>query len=210
MCEAKPDSAETTRLLQRAQGGDPSAFDQLFERHRPDLCRMVDLRFDEKLRSRVDPSDVVQEAQLEAFRRLADFLDRQPMPFWLWLRKTAYERLLNIRRDHLKAACRQLDREVPLPDRSSLLLAQQLLAGGSTPSQRFAQREYEQRVRQAVAGLPEADREILLMRNVEGLAHQEVGCLLGISHANARKRYGRALLQLRKLLVENGLTESQL
>jgi RNA polymerase sigma-70 factor (ECF subfamily) len=84
------------------------------------------------------------------------------------------------------------------------------LAGGSTPSQRLAQREYEERVRQAVAGLPEADREILLMRNVEGLTHQEVGCLLGITHAAARKRYGRALLRLRKLLAANGLTESQL
>lgn len=210
MCQVKQDSADTARLLKQAQDGDRSAFEQLFQRYRPDLCRMVELRLDEKLRSRMDPSDVVQEAQLEAFRRLADFLHRQPMPFWLWLRKTAYERLLNLRRDHLRTARRDVGREVPMPERSSLLLAQKLWAGGSTPSQRLAKREYEQRVRQAVAGLPEADREILLMRNVEGLTHQEVGCLLGITHAAARKRYGRALLRLRELLATNGLTESQL
>jgi RNA polymerase sigma-70 factor (ECF subfamily) len=210
MCQVKQDSADTARLLKKAQGGDRSAFEQLFQRYRPDLCRMVELRLDERLCSRIDASDVVQEAQFEAFRRLADFFRRQPMPFWLWLRKTAYERLLNLRRDHLRAGRREVDREVPLPERSSLLLAQQFSTGGSTPSQRLVRREYEQRVRQAVAELPDADREILLMRNVEGLTHQEVGCLLGITDGAARKRYGRALLRLRKLLAANGLTESQL
>jgi DNA-directed RNA polymerase specialized sigma24 family protein len=117
MCQVKPDSTETAHLLEQAQGGDSSAFDRLFQRYRPELCRMIELRLDEKLRSRMDPSDVVQEAQLEAFRRLADFLDRQPMPFWLWLRKTACERLLNLRRDHLRAARREVDREVPLARR---------------------------------------------------------------------------------------------
>jgi DNA-directed RNA polymerase specialized sigma24 family protein len=64
-------------VLQQAQGGDRSAFEQLLQRYRPDLCRMVDLRMDQKLRSRMDPSDVVQEAQLEAFRRLTEGL---PLP----------------------------------------------------------------------------------------------------------------------------------
>ena len=58
--------------------------------------------------------------------------------------------------------------------------------------------------------LPAAQREVLLMRNFEGLSYQEVACILDIDSATARKRYGRALLQLRHLLLEGGLTESEL
>jgi len=77
--------------------------------------RFVELRLDRKLRRRLDASDVVQETQLEAASRLADFLERSPMPFHLWLRKTAYQRLLMIHRQHLDAARRDIQREVPRP-----------------------------------------------------------------------------------------------
>src|SRR5258708_5691482 len=128
MDERWSDSEDTVRLLVQAQAGDRGAFEQLFARHRPFLRQVVSLRIDPRLRARVDPSDVVQETQLEAYRRLGDFLQRQPMPFRIWLRKTACERLLKIREHHVAAARRSLQREVQLPDRSSLLLARHLLA----------------------------------------------------------------------------------
>ena len=93
---------------------------------------------------------------------------------------------------------------------AGLLLARQLVAGGSTPSQHLARREFVEGVRQAVAQLPDADREVLFMRSVEGLAHEEIGHVLGIDAAAARKRYGRALLRLRPLLEERGVTGSGL
>jgi RNA polymerase sigma-70 factor (ECF subfamily) len=130
------------------------------------------------------------------------------MPFRLWLRKTACERLLKLREYHLDAARRSLDREVPLPERSSLLLAQRLFAVESSPSQRLSRREIARRVSEALAQLPDADREILLMQIFEGLSYEEVGAALEIAPAAARKRYGRALLRLQKLLIDNGLLES--
>ena len=93
------------------------------------------------MRGRVDPSDIVQETHLEAYQRLADYLERRPMPFRLWLRKTAYERLLKVQRHHMKTARRTVSREVPLPEHSSILLADQLLASGPTPSQEIAKGE---------------------------------------------------------------------
>jgi RNA polymerase sigma-70 factor (ECF subfamily) len=204
MAENLSDSAETSRLLHELQSGTPRAFEELFGRHRPLIRRFVELRLDNVLRSRIDASDVVQETQLEAFRRLPDFLQRQPMPFRLWVRKTAYERLLTLRRQHVTAAARSVVRELPLPDRSSVLLAGQLASPGPTPSQELALRELVQQVRVAIAQLPDVDREILLMRHYEELSYQEISQILDIQSAAARKRYGRALLRLHQLLSGAG------
>jgi RNA polymerase sigma-70 factor (ECF subfamily) len=210
MSELRPDSAETHQLLEQAQAGDREAFERLFSRYRSSLRQVIAQQLDPKLRARLDASDIVQETQLEAFRRLADFLQRQPMPFHLWLRKTAHQQLLIARRQHLQTAGRTVTRELPLPDGSSLLLAQQLLAAGSTPSQQLAQRELASRVRQALAQLSEADREMVILRAYEGLSNQEVSYVLDLDPGTASKRHGRALLRLHQILSEGGLTESQL
>jgi RNA polymerase sigma-70 factor, ECF subfamily len=200
MPEITPDSSETCHLLEQVQSGDKSAFERLFARYRPYLHRVVEARLDPKVLARVDPSDVVQEAQMEAYRRLSDYLARRPMPFRLWLRKMAQERMLSIRRRHLEAKGRALGLEVPLPERSSLLLAKPFLAAESTPSQKLDQRELVHCVHKAVARLSEADQEILLLRTYEGLSNQEVACLLDLDPQTASKRYGRAVLRLQRLL----------
>jgi RNA polymerase sigma-70 factor (ECF subfamily) len=96
-----------------------------------------------------------------------------------------------------------LRREVRLPENASLLLA-----AGSTPSQHLSRHEIARRVDEAMARLAEADREILLMRHFEGLSYEEAGTALEIAPAAARKRYGRALLRLQKLLADSGLLEA--
>jgi RNA polymerase sigma-70 factor (ECF subfamily) len=207
MNELKPDSADTCDLLRRVRAGDRPALDALLTRHRPGLRSFIEARLDPRLAARVDASDVVQEAQMAVLRRMDDFLERQPMPFHLWLRKTAYERLLDLRRRHVTRARRSLEREVVLPDRSSLLLARPLLAGGPSPSQQVEAREFAERVSAAVSGLAEADREVLLMRHAEGMPFGEIACVLGIEPAAARKRFGRALIRLQKALTDAGLLE---
>ena len=142
-------------------------------------------------------------------RRLADFLARRPMPFHLWARKTAYERLLNARRDH-RADRRDVGREEaaagPVVGRPG--------PSGSSPRARPRARRPRpgrraERVAAAVAGLAEADREVLLMRHVEGLPYEEIACLLGIDPAAARQRYGRALIRLQKALADAGLSRGR-
>jgi RNA polymerase sigma-70 factor (ECF subfamily) len=207
MAEVKADSAQTQALLAQIARGDRQALERLLDRYRPGLHSFVEARLDLKLRARLDPSDVVQEAQLEVVRRMDDFLRRRPMPFHLWVRKTTYERLLNLRRDHRTRSRRSVDREEAFPDRSSLLLARPLLSGGPSPSQQLAARELAGRVSHAVAQLAEPDREILLMRHGEELPYGEIAGLLEIEPAAARKRYGRALIRLQKVLTDNGLLE---
>jgi RNA polymerase sigma-70 factor (ECF subfamily) len=207
MPEVKPDSEQTRALLERIGQGDRQALDRLLARYRPDLQTFIDYHLEPALRARVDPSDVVQEAQLEVVRRMDDFLERRPMPFHLWARKTAYERLLNLRRDHRVRARRSVDREQPLPDPSSLLLVRPLIDRSASPSQQAQARERAERISQAVAELGEADRAILMMRHAEELSYAEIACLLDIETATARKRYGRALIRLQKVLEQHGLLE---
>jgi RNA polymerase sigma-70 factor, ECF subfamily len=210
MAQPGSDSTETQRLLGEAQAGEAGAVDQLLGRHRSYLRQLVGIRLDQQLRARVDPSDVVQEAHMEAARRLEAYLQQPELPFRLWLRQIAFDRLLMLRRRHIGAARRAVGRDVALPDRSSIDLARQLLAPGPSPSEQLARRELARRVRQALSRLADSDREILLMRNFEGLSNQEVARVLAIAPAAASQRYGRALLRLRKLLMEDEESETPL
>ena len=197
---AADDSAETRRLLERARAGDAGAFAALCARHRPRLLAFLGHRFEPRLRARADPSDVVQEAQMEAHRRLDDYLARRPMPFRVWLEKVAYERLRMLRRRHLGADRRAAGREAPLPEASSEGLARRLAGRGTSPSRALERAERAAQLRRALEHLPEEDREVLLMRNYEDLPYGEIAALLDISPAAARQRHGRALARLGRLL----------
>src|SRR5262245_40958029 len=197
---ADADSANTERLLERVRGGDRHALSELLTGQRDALRRMVELRLDVGLRGRIDASDVVQEAQLEAARRIDEYLARRPMPFPAWLRQTAYENLLRLRRRHAAAECRSVRREIPLPDTSSDV-AGRLMGRTASPSEHLLRREMAGRLWHALDKLPELDREILLMRNFEGLSNQEVSQLLSLEPGAASKRHGRAILRLKKLMA---------
>ncbi len=209
MIPAAIDEVELRGLLQQVREGHRPALDELLARHRTYLLDMVRLRMDQTMRARIDPSDVVQEAQLEAARRIEDYLGRQPMPFHLWLRKTAYENLLRLRRQHVEAGCRSVDREMRLPDSSSALLAQKILSQEPNPGQQAVEQELARRLREALAQLPELEAEVVLMRTLEGLSNQEVAQVLDMHPSATSKRYGRAILRLRQVLVDSGLGDSK-
>jgi RNA polymerase sigma-70 factor, ECF subfamily len=197
------DSSETLNLLARVRQGDDQALEELIVRHRPALRRFVELRIDARLNPRLDPSDVVQEAQLEVARRIQDYLRREPMPFWLWLHRTTYEKLISLRRAHVEAARRSTRREVALPDASSILLAHKLFAGDAWPGQQLVDDEIRRRVQEALIKLDHIDREVLQLRAFEGLENEEVAQVLGLEPGTASKRYGRALLRLRQALASS-------
>jgi RNA polymerase sigma-70 factor, ECF subfamily len=206
MSNAAGNSPETQDLLQRVREGDRQAFEPLFTLYRPYLRQVIDLRMADTLRGRLDPSDIVQETQLEAYRRLEDYMRREPMGFRVWLRRTAVEQLIMAHRHHLGAERRAVGREVPLPDSSSLQLAERLFASGSSPSQRLSREELVRRTREALTQLSEDDREILALRNLESLSNREAAEVLQIEPGTASQRYGRALLRLGKVLAAAGLT----
>jgi RNA polymerase sigma-70 factor, ECF subfamily len=195
---------DTEDLLRRSAAGDRAARGALLERHRGRLRRMGALRLDPRLAARLDPSDVVQEALAEADRRLDAYARERPLPFYPWLRQLAADRLADAHRRHLRAARRAVHREaaaaVGLPDASAEELAERLLARGGGPSEAARRQELRGRVRAALAALPEADREVLALRHLEGLSAREAAAVLGLSEAAIKSRALRAMQRLRGLL----------
>jgi RNA polymerase sigma-70 factor (ECF subfamily) len=195
-------STDTEHLLKRVADGDDAARDQLLERYRRRLRRMVVVRFDPRLAARVDPSDVVQETLAEAAAGLDRYLQERPLPFYPWLRQMAQRRLIHLHRWHVQARRRTVTREEApaLPDRSALQLAQRLFGRHSSPSAGLHRQERRDRVRAALARLPEHDREVLVLRILEGLPTRETAAVLAISEVAVRSRQVRALERLKALL----------
>jgi RNA polymerase sigma-70 factor (ECF subfamily) len=203
------DSSETNRLLRRAADGDPGGWKALLTRYEGRLRRMVAFRLDRRLQGRIDPSDVLQEAYLEASARLAEYLRRPPMPFFLWLRFLARQKLLGLHRHHLGAQGRDAGREVALhhgtlPETTSAALAAQLLGQQTRPSEAAVRAEMKVRLQEALNGMDPVDREVLALRHFEHLSNAEAARELGIEPSAASKRYLRALKRLKEILTAVG------
>lgn len=208
MTAPAPDPPEVEQLLADARADRAGAANDLIARHLDLIRQTVEYRMDRLLRARVDPADVAQEAAMRIAARLPDYLDRRPMPFHLWARKTAQEALIDARRRHVEAGCRAAGAEVPLPDQSSFQLANHLAASGPAASKLARMAEAAELVRQALAALDESDREVILLRNYEGLSNADAAAVLGLDISASSKRYARALLKLRQLLNADGLTSA--
>jgi RNA polymerase sigma-70 factor (ECF subfamily) len=188
-------------LLHRACAGDAAALAELFGRYRERLRRMIRVRLDPRLGRRVDPSDVLQEAYLDASRRLGEFAARPAVPFYVWLRALTGQRLVDTHRRHLGAQQRDAGREVPLgaagPAASSQSLAEQVLARLTSPTAAAVRAEVCDRLRAALDALDPLDREVLVLRHFEELNNNETALVLGLDKSAASKRYIRAVRRLK-------------
>jgi len=199
------EESEVQRVLDRARAGDASAVGELFERHRERLERMVSLRLDHRLHKRVDPGDVLQEVFLEATRRLEEYLRRPCMPFYLWLRFLACQRLQALYRVHLGSHMRDVRREVPIadlgfPEATSEALAVQLMGTLTTPSQAAMRAEMKSQIASALESMDPSLREVIALRHFEDLSNAEAAQILALDESTASKRYIRGLKRLREIL----------
>lgn len=200
------DDNETRQLVARAANGDEQAWNQLLLSCRDRLRSMVAVRMDRRMRGRIDPSDVIQEACLVASKRLPDYAANPAMPFYLWLRWIAGQRLLDQHRRHLGAQLRGADREISLyngafPEATTADLAAHLLGRMSTPSSGAMRVEQRIRLQEALNSLEPVDREILALRHFEELTNGETALVLNLDKSAASKRYARALVRLKDLLL---------
>ena len=178
----------------------------LYSRHRDRLRRMIEFRLDARLRGRVSTSDVLQEAYIDALKRLSHFQADPAVPFFIWLRAVTVQRLIQVHRQHLGARVRNAAREVSLrgstgPEASSEMMAE-FIADVTSPSQTVQRIEVMTQLRGSLDQLEPIDREVLALRHFEDLSNHEVASLLGIQPAAASKRYVRALERLKEAMEQ--------
>ena len=200
-----PESDRTHEILRDVADGDPEAVNRLMDRHRDAVRRMVQLRLDHAVARRVDASDVVQDVMLEASQRLSDYLKNPGMPFHLWLRQLALDRIIDMHRRHRGAQRRSVDREqnfsgVGNDEQSAADLAALLRDAELTPAAAALRKELQARFVTALQQMDEGDREIIVMRHFEHLGNSEAAEALGLIAPAAGMRYLRAIRRLRAVL----------
>ncbi len=167
-----------SRLVARALAGETRAFEELVRRH----LRSAHAVALGVLGNPADADDVCQEAFLTALEKLEEC--RDPKRFAAWLMRIVRNRALNFR------ASRSLRQGVPLEEAAEK-------AGGGDPAQEAERSELRDRLLAALAGLPESQREVVLLHDLEGWRHREIAELLGTSEGAVRVRLHEARRRLR-------------
>ncbi|HEX4148521.1 MAG TPA: sigma-70 family RNA polymerase sigma factor [Pirellulales bacterium] len=196
------DSPAIDALVERLKAGDADALAELFSYYRAMLRRMIELRIDPRLAGRVSASDVLQDVYLDAAQRVRHFAAKSEMPFIVWLRLVAGQRLVDLHRQHLGAQRRDARAEVSLPaggspSASSAGMAAELAGHLTSPSHAAARAETRAALEAALEKLDPIDREVLALRHFEELSNRETATILGIEPSAASKRYLRALERLK-------------
>jgi RNA polymerase sigma-70 factor (ECF subfamily) len=202
MGDGTDDNDERLRL---AAEGDLGSWEALVTESRQRLRRMVAFRLDQRLQGRIDPSDVLQDAYLEAWQDLDNYLQTPAMPFFLWLRGIAGNKLRELHRHHLGTQMRDPRREVSiydgaLPETTTTALAAGLLGNLTRASEEAIRVEIKLRLQDALNAMDSLDREVLALRHFEQLSPAETAQVLGIKEKAAGMRYVRALRRLKEIL----------
>jgi RNA polymerase sigma-70 factor (ECF subfamily) len=196
-----PDADEWA-LIQRAAEGDGPSLDGLLARYRPRLLRMLKLRLDPRLAGRVDPAELLRQAQNDVSGQLPDYVRRPDRPFIVWLRQLVGQKLELAHWQHLGATAGHgvsLHRGA-LPAVSPAVLAGQLLGRAAGPAESAARAGLKIRIQEALNGMDALDREVLALRHFEQLSNAEAAQVLGLKEAATCNRYVRALERLRGIL----------
>lgn len=194
---------DETRELEQAVAGKQESWNTLVSQQRDRLRRLVAFRMDDRLQGRIDPSDVIQEAMIEAWQRLPEFAKEQKVPLFVWLRTLTLQRLGMLRRTHIERSKRTVNREVDIQqDDSSSAMAIALIDSAISPSSVVQRQEILGHIQERLVGMDPIDREVLALRHFEQLGNTEVASVLGISTAAASLRYSRALRRLRDIISE--------
>lgn len=193
----------SSACLHRARRGDRAAASRIVDVYRDQLKRVVEARLDPRLAARFDPSDVVQDVLATACNSITAWIE-QEKALYACLHRLVRDRLATLRRDHIEIQKRSINREAAvfadLSDDSVFHLCQRMGICRDTPSKAAMRNESQLRVRHALGQLREIDREVLVMRILEGTPAKEVAEVLDISESAVHMRQLRALKKMRSFL----------
>jgi RNA polymerase sigma-70 factor (ECF subfamily) len=185
-------------LLARARAGDATTLGRLLDSYRNYLRLMADTQMGPTLRTRVDPSDLVQEALLEAHRDFGQFNGGSEPELLAWLRRILARNLLDQARRH-QAQVRDPRREASLEallEESGSGLVAALAARDPSPSAQASRREQAVLLADALERLAPDYREVIVLRNMQDLPFEEIAQRLGRKPGAVRMLWARALEKL--------------
>lgn len=198
--------AFTDDLAAAGRAADAAPLGRLLEPYRNYLRLLARLEIGRRLQGKLDASDVVQEAFLDAHRQFPAFRGTGEAQFAGWLRTILAGTLANQVRRYAGTKGRdvRLEREIADGlDRSSVLLDRGLAAGGPSPSEQAARHEQAVLLADALAALPDDYREVIVLRHLEGLTFPAVAGRMGKTEDSVQKLWLRALARLRATLVRS-------
>ncbi len=210
MCTVQRPSPD--QLLTEARKGRGESLGALLELYRNYLYLLARTQIDLHLQSRANPSDVVQETFLQACSHFSRFRGTSEKELIAWLRRILIHSLARIVEKQVKAQKRSVRREVSLNHFRTMLqdssqrLENALVSQCSSPSAQAQRRELAAVVADQLAQLSPAYREVIVLRNLEGLTFDEVARRMGRSAGAVRVLWLRALEHLRRLNVGEDLT----
>ena len=196
-------SAAPEGLPEFARGAGDSALGRRLEAHRDYLTILARMQIGQRLRGKVDPTDVVQETFLHAVRDVAQFRGNSDEELAGWLRRILAARLADLVRRYCGTRGRDVRLEQALQvelDRSSQALDRGLVSRLSSPSQQAARHEQATWLAGALERLPEDYREVLVLHHLQECAFPEVARRMGRSVEAVKKLWARALARLRMSL----------
>lgn len=201
------DSRETIPgLLARARAGEGAALDRLFQSCRNYALLMARTQLGSWVQAKVDPSDLVQQSMLEAYQAFGAFEGRTEAEWLAWLRRILKHNAADLARHYGDMGKRQICREVPLGrpgTDDSRENALEPADDGMSPSEQMLLCERELLLTEGLARLPANYREVIVLRNLQGLPFDEVASRLGRSRPAVQMLWMRALRSLQAILEEN-------
>jgi len=200
------------QLVALARGGSAPALGQVLELYRDYLTLLARLQISRRLQSKVDASDLVQETFLQACSHFSRFRGTSEGELIAWLRRILVHSLARIVEKQVKAQKRSVRREVSIHQFRRLLqdssqdFENALVSQVSSPSAQAQRRELATLVADQLARLSPAYREVIVLRNLEGLPFDEVARRMDRTPGAVRVLWLRALEALRRLNVGVDLT----
>ncbi len=188
-------------LLRRAKAGDTVALGRLLESYRAYLRLIAGSLLRTAARASVDISDVIQETNLKACRGFPEFDGSDEPQLVAWLRRILVNLVLNLRKKRGALVHRPESLEALL-ERASEAVHKALAAPGSSPSTQASRREQAVLVANALESLPPDYKQVLVLRYLDNVPHEEIGRLMSRSEQASRMLLMRAARALEERLRE--------
>jgi len=208
-----PESSFTAHLSQ-ARHGNESSMGILLQQYRNYLAVLAATQFKQRLKPRVDPSDIVQDTLLRACKHFGQFRGGTKPELLAWLRQILVNSLAQFVEQHVLAERRDVRREVSIEqigaslEHSTVQLAKLLPAGGDSPSRAIQQHEEEVKLADRLATLQDDYRRVLMLRNLQELPFEQVAIHMERSVGATRMLWLRAMEKMRSVYREEETDEN--